>query len=73
MTFLFNLKPGIPYVKSPPALFCLSNNSTSTPSLSKNVAADNPAGPAPMIATFLPSFLVENFGFKPCLNPSSLM
>ena len=48
-----NLKSGIPYTNSPPNLSYLSYIVTSIPSFARNAAHVSPAGPPPIIATFL--------------------
>ena len=71
--YLSSLKPGIPYVSSPPAFGSLSNISTSIPALNKYVAVLIPAGPLPTIATFLPILFFVNTGFIPFSNAVSLI
>ena len=48
------LKFGIILETTPPAFSLLSNIVASIPFFAKKYAADNPAGPEPMIPTFLP-------------------
>ncbi|MNI47625.1 hypothetical protein D3C73_1021550 [compost metagenome] len=59
---------GIPYIRSPPILSCLSNTTTLCPLLFKESAVASPAGPEPITATFLPLLTLGGSGF---INPSS--
>ena len=54
INFLGNLNSGIPYAKTPPILSFFSKIVTSYPFLASSNATVRPAGPEPIIATFIP-------------------
>ena len=65
--FLFNLKLGIPYLNNPPNPLSFSKMVTWCPLRFNCCAAANPAGPEPIMATFLP---VRVFGGRALIIPS---
>jgi hypothetical protein len=59
---------GTPYIMSPPTRSARSNTVTACPALLSWSAAASPAGPEPMMATFLP---VRVWGGQGTIQPSS--
>ena len=65
-TLLFGRRnSGIPYDKTPPALWSASKIVTSYPSFARSPAHVSPAGPEPITATFLPFFVSALAGLIP--------
>ena len=74
MTSFSSLKDGIPNVNKPPIFSYLSKITGFTPLRTRMSAQPNPAGPAPIIATFLLVLTTLDIsGRQPCLKAVSVM
>ena len=74
ITCFSNLNSGIPNVSKPPISGCISKTTDLTPPLASTSAQPKPAGPAPIMATFLPvGTTLDKSGRQPIAMAVSLM
>ncbi len=67
---LSNFMFGMPYISNPPGLSSRSNTVTEWPARFSCAAAESPAGPEPMTATFFPVRAEGGSGtIQPCSQP----